>query len=141
VSEKFEKTFDITKIDTEERNVFGIFSMMEKNGEPLIDLDGETIASSEIEKAAYQFNLYARTAGENHRKIGVGRLIESFVVTKKKMETLSEMLVKVGVTGAVMQPNAEFWFGGFHIDDDSTWDLIKTGEYQSFSIGGVANKE
>lgn len=137
----FVKTFDITKIDAEERNVFGIFSMMEKNGTPLVDLDGETIDSKEMEKAAYQFNLYARTAGENHRKIGVGRLIESVVVTKSKMEMLSAMLAKVGVEGAILQPNSEFWFGAFHIDDDETWGYIKSGEYESFSIGGRADRE
>ena len=140
MAEQFTKTFEITKVDKDERLVFGIFSMMQKNGQPLIDLDGEVITSSDLEKAVYQYNLYARDAGENHRKIGVGRLVESFVVTKAKIDDLKDVLTKMGVEGVSLEFNSEFWFGGFYIHDDNTWDLIKSGEYAMFSIGGFADK-
>ena len=138
---EFSKSFDITKIDQDERKVFGIFSLAKANGELLVDSEGDTIEPAELEKAAYEFNLTSRNAGRNHIvKSGIGRLIESFVVTQDKLDIIKAALEKAGVVDPVLSPNAEFWFGGFQIDDDDTWALIKSGDFTSFSIGGFADR-
>lgn len=141
-NKEFAKSFSITKIDVEERKVFGIFSMTKMNGELLVDSEGDTIDTPELEKAAYEFNLTSRQAGRNHRVTkNIGRLIESFMVTDEKMAMIKTALEAVGVKDVSVALNAEFWFGAFQIDDDSTWDLIKSGDFASFSIGGHADRE
>ena len=128
----------ITKKDDEQRKVWGIFSMSTMNGKPLVDLQGHVIATDELQKSVHDFVLYSRMAGESHQKMGVGKLIESFMFTNETSSAMVEALKSVGVEDPVIEPNAEFWFGGFYVDDNATWDLVKSGEFDSFSIGGVA---
>ena len=119
---------EIKKIDEDERLVFGWFSVVEQNGELIKDSQGDFIEPDQLEKAAYDFVLDARIAGEGHVRKGVGQLVESIVFTKEKQEVLG---IDVGCIG---------WWGGFHIDDDNVWDKIKKGEYPMFSIGGTGTR-
>jgi hypothetical protein len=116
----------IIKVDEDQRLVFGWFSVIEENGQVVEDLQGDVIDEVELEKAAYDFVLNARVAGEMHKNIGVGSLIESVMFTKEKQKILGIDLGKVG------------WFAGFYIDDDSVWDSVKKGDYSAFSISGKA---
>lgn len=116
----------VLKVDEKQRLVFGWFSVVEEGGEPVVDFQGDTIDAAELEKAAYDFVLQARVAGEMHKNFdGIGRLVESIVFTKEKQVALGIDLGKVG------------WFGGFKIDDEEVWKKIETGEYPDFSIGGL----
>jgi hypothetical protein len=126
---KFRLLADISKVDAEQQVVFGWFSVVEENGAPVVDSQGDVIAPAELEKAAYDFVLDARVAGEMHKRIGVGRLVESMVFTKEKQDLLGIDLGKIG------------WWGGFKIDDPEVWDAVKIGKYRAFSIGGRAKQE
>ncbi len=119
---------EIKKIDEDERLVFGWFSVVEKEGELIEDSQGDYIEPEQLEKAAYNYVLDARIAGDSHIKKGVGRLVESIVFTKEKQEALG---VDIGCIG---------WWGGFHIDDDEVWNKIRKGEYPMFSIGGTGQR-
>lgn len=125
-----EKTwrFAFTKAAAKQQ-IFGWASVIEENGVPVEDSQGDVIEADELEKAAYSFSLKKGVAGENHDRVGVGRLIESMVFTKEKQEALGIDLKKVG------------WFVGFQIDDSEVWKKIETGEYLDFSIGGLGVRE
>ena len=138
--DKFEFNAEIAKVDDEKRQVFGIFSLVEKNGDTVVDSEGDVIATSELEKAAYNHVLHARIAGENHIRKGVGTLIESFMFTDEKRDALVKALAVSGIVAKVDIP-AVFWWGGYHVHDDKVWKAVKEGEYTSFSIGGSANRE
>jgi hypothetical protein len=119
----------ITKVEGEARKVFGWASVVEKNGQPVIDLQDDIISVADIEKAAYDFVLNVRKAGEMHTNLsGVGRLCESMVFTAEKQAALGITMAKVG------------WWVGFHIDDDGVWEKVKDGTYKAFSIGGLAER-
>ena len=118
----------IEKIDEDERIVFGFFSVVEKDGEPVVDREGDVIAPEDLEKAVYEFVLKSRVAGENHLKKGVGQLIESIVLTKEKQAALGIDIGKVA------------WWGGFKIFDDDVWKAVKEKQYLAFSIGGTAER-
>ena len=140
---KFERQVNeaiLTKVDAEEKRVFGIFSLTKKNGEFLIDKQDDIIHPKDLEEAAYSFVLKARVAGVNHTKMGVGRLIESMVFTKEKMQVLQDTLKKIGVKSPKIDVDAEFWYGGFQVDDPVVWDMVKSGELVSFSIGGKTKR-
>lgn len=123
------KAARIQKVDDDRREVFGWFSVVEEDGHLVVDEHGDTIEPAELEQAAYDFNLFARTAGQQHERVGVGTLIESMVFTKEKQAALG---IDLGLVG---------WWGGFHITDDATWQAIKTGTAPMFSIGGQGIRE
>ncbi len=70
-----------------------------------------------------------REAGDRHNVIkGIGRLVESVVLTKEKQSAMGIPPNTVDVC----------WWVGFKVDNQDTWDKIKSGEYAMLSIGGEA---
>lgn len=122
------EAFNVRKVDEEKRLVFGWFSVCEKGGEPVFDREGDMIPPDELEKAAYDFVLNARVAGEVHMRKGVGDLVESIMFTVEKQEALG---IDLGMVG---------WWGGFKVTDDTVWKSIKDGDYPMFSIGGSGTR-
>lgn len=136
----FLRTMGIAKIDAPERNVFGFFSVVEIDGEAVVDKQDDIIEADVLEKAAYGFVLDARIAGEAHDRLGVGKLIESVVFTKEKQEAIVKSLSEQGIEAA-LDLGSIGWWGGFHITDDDVWKSIENGKYTAFSIGGTATSE
>jgi hypothetical protein len=112
----------------DQRLVFGWASVIEENGQPVVDKQNDIITAEELEKGAYDFALHARIGGEMHRK-EAGRLVESMVFTLEKQQALGIDLGKVG------------WWVGFQVSSDDAWQKVKSGELKAFSIGGKAGRE
>jgi len=126
---------NIAKADPKRKMVFGFFSV-NKVGEALVeDLQGDLIETEELEKAAYDYVLNARVQGEGHTREGVGRLVESVMLTYEKQQAILKCLTEKGVD-AKIDLGCEGWFGGFKVDDDEVWKAIEKGDYPAFSIGG-----
>lgn len=131
--EQWSSPVDVKKIDDERQMVFGWFSVaVDKAGNPVVDSQGDVIESGDLEKAAYDFVLHARRAGEMHEQLDdVGRLVESVVFTAEKRAAM-------GIPDGVV-PDA--WWGGFKIDDSDAWKRVKARNYVDFSIGGTGSRE
>jgi len=130
--ENWSQEFEIKKLDDEQQLVFGFLSVStDENGQLIIDSQGDYILPADLEKAAYQHVLFSRTAGEMHKRIGVGRLVESFIITKEKQRLL-------GIPDGVLPECA--WWTGYRIDDPDVWKKIRSGEYAAFSIGGTGRR-
>lgn len=115
----------------DERLVFGWANIAASiDGELVVDSHSDTIPPSVLEKAAYEYVLRFREAGEMHTGGSVGRLVESFVVTPQKLEAM----------GLAKDALPTGWFVGFKIDDAEVWAKVKTGEYPAFSIQGRAKR-
>lgn len=125
----FRLEYKVTKVDEEQRVVFGWFSIVEENGQAVIDKHGDIIPVEDIEKAVYDFVENSRMAGEMHVNMGVGHLVESVFFSADKQMALGINLGKIG------------WWGGFRVTDDEVWKKVKQGYYPSFSIGGSAQPE
>lgn len=136
----FRAGFNVAKVDPDKRLVFGWASIVEKFGEPVIDKQGDIIEPQEMEKAAYDFVLDARVAGDHHEKIGVGRLVESMFFDTSKTEAMEKSLTDRDIDNQIVI-EATGWWVGFHIDDDQVWEDIKSGKSAAFSIGGRATVE
>lgn len=126
--------FNITKADEDKRLVFGwALVSADKYGNELIDRQGDMVDPDDLEDGAYEYVLNFRDAGEEH--IGIlrkkARMVESCVFTPEKMKAIGipEGTIPVG------------WWIGFYVDDDRTWELIKSGHYKMFSIEGKAVRE
>lgn len=138
---KFEKQVEIVQKDDEQQRVWGVFSVSKVGEEHLVDLQDDIIEAHELEEAAYDFVLNAREAGSEHTKIeGIGKLIESFVLTPEKAIWMEKALRDVGAD-ATIRPDSVAWVGAFHVEDEATWDAVKKGELQDFSIGGAATRD
>ena len=94
----------ISKIDEDQRIVFGWCSVVEKDGRLVVDLQDEVIPEAVLEKAVYDYVLNSRVGGEMHER-KAGRMIESMIFTKEKQQALGIDLGKVG------------WWVGYKIDE------------------------
>ena len=129
---KWSTDFEISKID-DQHLVFGWLSVaVNKAGEVIIDSQGDIIEEHELEKAAYDFVLVSREAGDMHKRTeGIGKVVESMVFTLEKQQAL-------GIPEGVLPIG---WWVGFKIFDEDVWKRIKSGELSAFSIGGRSQRE
>lgn len=128
----------ITKVDKDNRMVFGFFNVNKIGDELVEDLQQDTIETEELEKAAYDFVLNARIAGEGHLRKGVGNLVESMMFTYEKQQAILKTLEQIGIEGAQFNLGIEGWWGGFQITDEEVMKKIDEGNYPMFSVGGKA---
>lgn len=107
IMDKFEKFVKITKIDKEERMVFGFASTDD------LDSDGEVIKVSALEKALPSYMKFP-TLREMHQPKAVGRTVSA--------------QIKSGVKNGL--------YIGAKVVSDEAWKMVKEGVYPAFSIGG-----
>ncbi|MEB9454133.1 XkdF-like putative serine protease domain-containing protein [Bacillus anthracis] len=120
----FEKAVKVVKSDDEEKRlVYGIVY------EPdTLDAHGDFTDAETIEKAAHEFMLKYRQIDKNHDFVaGVGEVVESYIAPAD-MELNGEP-VKKGTW--ILTTKA----------DEETWEAVKKGEFQGYSLAGVAETE
>ena len=117
----------VSKIRADSQFVFGWANIaLKPDGEPPLDWEGDIIAPSILEKAAYDFVLKHRVTGEMHEGDSKGVLIESVMFTKQKMAAMN---IPEGIL-------PEGWWVGFYVPDEEVFAKIKSGQYKMFSIHG-----
>jgi len=67
--------FTIAKLDEDKRQVFGWASVVTKNGQPVVDRQGDVITVETLEEAAYSYILDSRDASDMQVTTGAGRCI------------------------------------------------------------------
>jgi hypothetical protein len=125
---------EFSKIDSDKRQVFGYASVVEINGEPVIDRQGDYMSPDELEKAAYDYVVKSRKGGHQHKRDGenpfhASNMIESFVITPEKIE-------KMGLP----EDTPVGWWVGYKVDDEETWQKVKKREVTGFSIHGKGKR-
>lgn len=122
---------EIQKVDDDRQLVFGWANVaIRKDGNQVVDSQGDSIDAEDLEDAAYLFNLSFRKSGEMHRGDAKGDLVESFVVTPSKLKAL-------GLDGDALPLG---WWVGFKVHDKDVFAKVKTGDYRMFSIQGKAKR-
>lgn len=134
--DKHAVTWDVkfSKMDEDKHEVFGWASVVELDGKPVVDRQGDWITPDEIEKAAYKYVLDSRKGGHQHKREGdspfhASNMIESIVFTPEK-------IAKMGLP-------TDFpvgWWVGYKVHDDETWAKIKNDEVTGFSIHGSGKR-
>lgn len=125
---EFKVASSIAKVNEEKRLVSGWASVIEEDGEPVEDRQGDVISEEELEKAAHKFVSDYRASKAMHKGDQIGTVVDSMVFTKEQQEALG---INLGKTG---------WYITMKIDDDEAWEKVKKGEFQGFSIGGKAKR-
>lgn len=123
-----ELSVEITKVDSDKRLVYGWASVIEVNGEPLVDRHNDIISEDELVKAAHNFIRESRRGDFMHEVQGVSEIVESFCFTKDVQKALGIDLGKVG------------WMICTYVHNDAAWDAIKKGLFPAFSIGGKGTR-
>lgn len=126
---------EFSKTDDDKRQVFGWASVVEVDGQPVIDRQGDWITPDEIEKAAYQYVMKSRKGGHQHKRNGdepfhASDMIESIVFTPEK-------IAKMGLPDDFPVG----WWVGYKVHDDDTWSKVKKGDITGFSIHGKGKRQ
>jgi Putative phage serine protease XkdF len=127
---------EISKVDTEKRQVFGWATVTHVDGKEVVDLQDDYIPMEEIEKAAYNYVLTSRKGGDMHAREGDGPrhtadLIESVIFSPEKISKMGldpDAFPKMG------------WWLGMKVNDEEQWELVKKGERTGFSIHGKGHR-
>jgi hypothetical protein len=105
-----------------------VVAMPQKDGKPVVDTQNDTIEEAELVKTAHLFITDYRAGKVMHEGEDVGEVVESIVLTSDLQKALGIDLKKVG------------WLIGMKINDETIWKQAKAGEFNSFSVGGVARR-
>lgn len=122
---------EFSKVDDDKRQVFGWASIVELDGRPVVDRQGDYISAEDIEKAAYDYVHKSRKGGHQHKRtpddqpFHASNMIESIVFTDEKV-------AKMGLPDDFPRG----WWVGYKVEDDETWGKVKKGEVTGFSIHG-----
>jgi len=121
---------EFAKADADKQQIFGWASVVEVDGTPVVDLQGDYISVDEMEKAGYEYVMKSRKGGDMHLRdnwspIQKSEMIESFIVTPEKREAM-------GLPDSV--PTG--WWVGFKVQDPEVWAKVRSGERTGFSIHG-----
>ena len=124
----FEAYGEVTKMDEDQRIVYGYASVISKDGEPIVDRQGDIITAEELEKAASDFMLGARVGKTMHQGDATTTIIHSFPMTDETKKAYQ------------IESPLEAWLIAVKVHDDETWAKVKQGELKDFSIGGKAQR-
>lgn len=125
------------KFDEDKHLAFGWASVVEVNGSPVVDRQGDYIGIDDIESAAYVYVEKSRVGGDMHRRTTgkelagedaphhVADLVESMVFTPEK-------IAKMGLPHHFPVG----WWVGYKVHDEDTWQEVKKGNRSGFSIHG-----
>jgi len=121
----FEKPVTIKKLDEDQRMVFCIVYSPEE-----IDTQGDTASAEVIKEAAYNFMRCARTNNVDKQHDFIpdeGFVAESWIVKDNDAVFPEEA--------------AGSWAVGIKVENDETWNLIKSGDITGLSLAGLAVTE
>lgn len=128
--DSFTKEVKITKTNDEQQLIFG-WANITKSGDKLVaDADDDVIKSDTLEKAAYEYILKSRNAGEMHLVTeGVGQIVETLFCNVEKCQAME-----------ITYPGFDGWWIGFKLNKEA-YEKVKKGQYRSLSIGGKATRK
>lgn len=120
----------IVKVDEDQRLVFGWASVITEKNKPVIDTQGDIIEPAVLLEATTEFMEDVRTGKKMHKGNRIGMVVHSFPLTAEISKSLG-----IDLKGR------EGWIVGMKVEDDKTWELVKSGDLKAFSIGGKAIRE
>jgi len=127
VSESFQITAEVRKIDEPLGVVFGWGIVCNERGEPYVDLQNDHIPESSMLKAAVRFAEGARVAKEMHAGPPIGTVLFVFPMTAEIAKSLGFQTERTGLVIG-MKPSAQ------------AFEKFRSGEYRGFSIGGSGTR-
>ena len=120
--------FRIAKASSTGRYVRGWASVIEDEGAPIVDVQGDVISMEELRKAAHTFISRARVAKAMHKGERVGDVVESVLID-------DDFAKAHGITH-----KKRGWWIGMEIHDGAIRKRVRDGDLSAFSIGGSGKR-
>ena len=135
-SEGVTKEIPILKIDEEKQIVYGVVL------DPyIVDTQGDWIPPAEVEKTAHGWAKGTRVIGLQHKGEADADFVETFLMPypskddyAKAMKGEPHRVIKFKMGSGFVHSGS--WVLGTEVRDATTWQLVKSGELGSYSIGG-----
>lgn len=124
--------FRIAKTDAAQQTVYGWANVAIRDGEQVVDLQGDVIAPAELERAVTKFMIDSRQSGVMHEGSATGEVIASIVTTPDVVKAMFGDNVPDGLPVG--------WFVGVKIHDAKVFKRVVSGELSMFSIQGSAKR-
>ncbi len=122
------KGLSVLKVDEDQHMVWGWASVSVEKGQEVHDLQGDCLATHELQGAVHDFMENERVGKEMHAGSQIGTVVDSIVFTKAVQDALGIDLGREG------------WYVGVKVSDDKVWKRVKSGELKAFSIGGSGER-
>lgn len=130
MTEKFSPGFKFVKVDEKLGLVLGFAIICKKNGKEYFDVQGDHIPEDSMLKAATDFMIHSRMAGEMHDRDEnnevdeAGQVVFAFPLTTEIAKAFNIETPRTGLMIA-MKPN-----------DEAMLEKFRNGDFTGFSIGG-----
>ena len=118
----------VLKVDDEQRMVWGWASISKERGAVSIDHQDDHVPIHELQKAVHDKFIRERVGKTMHKGRKTHEVVDSIVFTQELQKALGIDLPYEG------------WFVGVKVHDNNTWNLVKSGKYRAFSIGGSGER-
>lgn len=128
-------TFEFAKSSVTGKYVWGWASVIEENGKPVLDSQGDLIVMDDsadgkgLRSAAHHFVKSAREAKAMHAGDRIGDVVESVIID-------DDFAKAHGITHG-----KRGWWIGMEIADPAIQKRVASGEYRAFSIGGAGRRK
>ncbi len=130
------KEVPIIKVDDEKQIVYGVVL------DPyIVDTQGDWIPPAEVEKTAHDWMKDSRTIGLGHKQEAQATPVESYLLPypdaedyRKAMHGEPHRIIKFKIGEGFVHSGS--WVLATKVEDPATWELVKSGELGSYSIGG-----
>lgn len=124
----FALSFKFEKASATGEFVRGWASVIEQDGKPVEDWQGDVISMDDLRKAAHRFVTDQRVAKAMHKGAKVGEVVESVIIDDAFAKAM-------GITDT-----RRGWWIGMQVHDEAVRKRIKSGELAAFSIGGKGKR-
>ncbi len=121
--------------DLKQGLVWGFGSVVEKDGQPVVDCQGDIMSEAELQRAAHDFMRNSRVGGAMHVRhpdtgepLKAGEIVESCVLTRELQKAMGIDL------GCVP------WLVCLKVTDPTVRKMIARGQLRGFSIGGAGRR-
>ena len=109
------------KVDSEQRKILGV--VLEPDS---FDLHNDIYSAEEVRKACENYNTNCLRGNVEH------------LVNTDKLAVVKSFILEVDATIGEQPVKAGSWLMEMKVNDDTLWDMVKSGDFTGFSIGGKA---
>lgn len=121
--------FKSAKADVTGKYVAGWFSVIEKDGDLVEDIQGDVIEMGDLRESAHEFVKMARVSKVMHDGEQIGDVVESVIID-------DDFCKAHGITHT-----ERGWWGAINVTDPDAQERVRKGELPAFSIGGGGKRE
>lgn len=129
VSNPYMLTATVAKAAPTGKTVWAWASVIEENGKPVVDHQGDVISEAELEKSFDEYMQESRDVGLSHTTMGHGRVTQGLVFTKELQQALG---IDLGRVGSLVK---------IQVDDPKVQKRVASGELRELSIGGSGRRK